>query len=43
MLQLFIQSGWLSVSGDSRALQVTPTGVRELDLFGKAPELEMAL
>ncbi|MBC2688235.1 MULTISPECIES: ArsR/SmtB family transcription factor [Pseudomonas] len=43
LLQLFIQSGWLSVSGDSRALQVTPTGVRELDLFGKAPELEMAL
>lgn len=43
LLQLFIQSGWLSVTGDSRSLQVTPIGVRELELFGNERELQMAL
>ncbi|NUU38528.1 helix-turn-helix transcriptional regulator [Pseudomonas sp. C2B4] len=43
LLQLFMQSGWLSLPNDSRALQVTPSGQREIHRFAKETELEMAL
>lgn len=43
MLQLFMQSGWLSLPNDSRALQVSTTGLRGINLFAKETELEMAL
>jgi DNA-binding transcriptional ArsR family regulator len=43
LLQLFMQSGWLSLPGDSRALQVTAAGQREIHRFAKETELEMAL
>jgi len=43
LLQLFMQSGWLSLSSDSRALQVTASGQREIHRFASETELEMAL
>lgn len=43
LLQLFIQSGWLSLPGDSRALQLTAAGQREIHRFAKEAELELAL
>jgi DNA-binding transcriptional ArsR family regulator len=43
LLQLFMQSGWLSLPMDSRALQLTPAGQREIHRFAKQTELEMAL
>jgi DNA-binding transcriptional ArsR family regulator len=43
LLQLFMQSGWLTLLIDSQALQITPTGQREIHLFAKQTELEMAL
>lgn len=43
LLQLFMQSGWLSLPNESRALQVTATGQREIGQFAKQTELEMAL
>lgn len=43
LLQLFMQSGWLSLPGDSRALQVTPSGQREIHRFARDTELEMVL
>ena len=43
LLQLFMQSGWLSLPGDSRALQVTAAGQREIHRFAKETELEIAL
>ena len=43
LLQLFIQSGWLSLPADSRALQVTAAGARELGRFATETELELAL
>ncbi|EJM80139.1 ArsR/SmtB family transcription factor [Pseudomonas sp. GM60] len=43
LLQLFMQSGWLSLPNDSRALHVTATGQREIHRFAKETELEMAL
>ncbi len=42
LLQLFMQSGWLSLPNDSRALQVTAAGQREIHRFAKETELEMA-
>ncbi|MDR9754871.1 helix-turn-helix transcriptional regulator [Pseudomonas sp. SZMC_28357] len=42
MLQLFLQSGWLSVPADSRALLVSPAGQREINQFAHRHELEMA-
>jgi hypothetical protein len=38
-----MQSGWLSLPMDSRALQLTPAGQREIHRFAKQTELEMAL
>jgi DNA-binding transcriptional ArsR family regulator len=43
LLQLFMQSGWLTLPHDSRALQLTATGQREIHRFAKETELEMAL
>ncbi|MNF37972.1 MULTISPECIES: helix-turn-helix transcriptional regulator [unclassified Pseudomonas] len=43
LLQLFIQSGWLSLPNDSRALVVTAAGARELERFARETELELAL
>ena len=43
LLQLFMQSGWLSLPNDSRALQVTASGQREIHRFALETELEMAL
>jgi DNA-binding transcriptional ArsR family regulator len=43
LLQLFMQSGWLSLPRDSRALHVTATGQREIHQFAREAELEMAL
>ena len=42
LLQLFMQSGWLTLPNDSRALQVTATGQREVHRFARETELEMA-
>jgi len=42
LLQLFMQSGWLTLPNDSRALQLTATGQRELHRFAKDTELELA-
>ncbi|UVK89126.1 ArsR family transcriptional regulator [Pseudomonas sp. B21-051] len=42
VLQLFMQSGWLALPKDSRALQVTPAGQREIQRFAKETELELA-
>ena len=43
LLQLFMQSGWLSLANDSRALQITVAGQREIHRFAKETELELAL
>jgi hypothetical protein len=43
LLQLFMQSGWLSLPNDSRALQVSASGQREIYRFALETELEMAL
>ena len=43
LLQLFMQSGWLSLHGDSRALQVSVAGQREIQRFVREAELELAL
>lgn len=43
MLQLFMQSGWLSLPNDSRALQVTALGQQEIHRFARQEDLEMAL
>jgi DNA-binding transcriptional ArsR family regulator/ribosomal protein S19E (S16A) len=43
LLQLFMQSGWLSLPNESRALQITAAGQREIHRFAKETELEMAL
>ncbi|MEB0046850.1 MULTISPECIES: helix-turn-helix transcriptional regulator [unclassified Pseudomonas] len=43
LLQLFMQSGWLSLPNDSRALQITAAGQREVERFAKQTEPEMAL
>ncbi|MHC8365064.1 ArsR/SmtB family transcription factor [Pseudomonas sp. ZT5P21] len=43
LLQLFMQSGWLSLPSDSRALHVTATGQREIQRFAKENELERVL
>ncbi|EXF91577.1 ArsR family transcriptional regulator [Pseudomonas fluorescens HK44] len=43
VLQLFMQSGWLNLPGDTRVLQITAAGQREIDQFAKEAELEMAL
>ncbi|MFJ2691913.1 transcriptional regulator [Pseudomonas sp. NPDC087336] len=43
LLQLFMQSGWLSLPVDSRALQLTAAGQKEIHRFAKQTELEMAL
>lgn len=42
LLQLFMQSGWLHIPGESRALQITAAGQREIAGFAKVTELEMA-
>ena len=42
LLQLFMQSGWLSIQGESRALQITAVGQREIARFAKVTELEVA-
>jgi DNA-binding transcriptional ArsR family regulator len=42
LLQLFLQSGWLSLPNESRALQVTAAGQREIHRFAKETELELA-
>ncbi|MHC8304049.1 ArsR/SmtB family transcription factor [Pseudomonas sp. PB3P13] len=42
LLQLFMQSGWLSLPNDSRALQITAAGQREIHRFAKETEREMA-
>ncbi|MBK5413497.1 ArsR/SmtB family transcription factor [Pseudomonas sp. TH31] len=42
LLQLFMQSGWLSLPNDSRALQITVAGQREVHCFAREAELEMA-
>ncbi|VVO44166.1 ArsR/SmtB family transcription factor [Pseudomonas fluorescens] len=41
LLQLFMQSGWLSIPSQSRALQITPLGQREIARFAKVTELQM--
>jgi DNA-binding transcriptional ArsR family regulator len=43
LLQLFMQSGWLSLPNDSRALQVTALGQQEIHRFARQETLEMAL
>ncbi|MDZ5431975.1 helix-turn-helix transcriptional regulator [Pseudomonas fluorescens] len=43
LLQLFMQSGWLSLPHDSRVLQVTVAGQHEIHRFAKETELEMVL
>ncbi|WP_085640941.1 MULTISPECIES: helix-turn-helix transcriptional regulator [unclassified Pseudomonas] len=42
LLQLFMQSGWLMLLNESRALQLTAAGQREIHRFVREPELEMA-
>lgn len=42
LLQLFMQSGWLTLPNDSRALQLTAAGQREIHRFAKETELEIA-
>jgi len=42
LLQLFMQSGWLSLPSDSRALQVTALGQQEIHRFARQESLEMA-
>lgn len=43
LLQLFMQSGWLVLPKDSRALQLTAAGQREIHRFACETKLEMAL
>ena len=43
LLQLFMQSGWLTLPNASRALQVTAIGQREIHRLATQGELEMAL
>ena len=43
LLQLFMQTGWLTLPNDSRALHITATGQREIQRFAQEAELEMAL
>lgn len=43
MLQLFMQSGWLTLPNDSRALQVTTLGQQEIHRFARQDAVEMAL
>jgi DNA-binding transcriptional ArsR family regulator len=43
VLQLFMQSGWLSLPNDSRALQITALGQEEIHRFARQDTLEMAL
>lgn len=42
LLQLFMQSGWLSLPNDSRALQVTVLGQQEIHRFATQDTVEMA-
>ncbi|SEI25000.1 helix-turn-helix domain-containing protein [Pseudomonas asplenii] len=42
LLQLFLQSGWLGVMEDSRALRISPNGERQIDKFAALVELELA-
>lgn len=42
LLQLFMQSGWLNIPGETRTLQITTVGQREIARFAKVTELEMA-
>ncbi|WP_338526323.1 helix-turn-helix transcriptional regulator [Pseudomonas batumici] len=42
LLQLFLQSGWLALREDSRALQVSALGQRQIDKLASEIELEMA-
>ncbi|PTT28180.1 helix-turn-helix transcriptional regulator [Pseudomonas sp. HMWF021] len=42
LLQLFMQSGWLTLPNDSRALQLTAAGLREIHQFARETELEPA-
>ncbi|MDI2593622.1 helix-turn-helix transcriptional regulator [Pseudomonas sp. 681] len=42
LLQLFMQSGWLVLPNDSRTLQITAAGQREIQHFARESELEMA-
>lgn len=43
LLQLFMQSGWLSLPNDSRALQVTTLGQQEIHRFARQDTVEMAI
>jgi DNA-binding transcriptional ArsR family regulator len=43
LLQLFMQSGWLTLPNDSRAVQVTAAGQREIHRFATEDEREMDL
>ncbi|MGX1172863.1 MULTISPECIES: ArsR/SmtB family transcription factor [Pseudomonas] len=43
LLQLFMQSGWLTLPNDSRALQVTTLGQQEIHRFARQDAVEMAL
>jgi hypothetical protein len=42
LLQLFMQSGWMSLPNESRALQLTAAGQREIHRFAQQTELEVA-
>ena len=42
LLQLFMQSGWLSLPNDSRAVQVTVLGQQEIHRFAEQETVEMA-
>ena len=41
LLQLFMQSGWLNLPDESRALQVTAAGQHEIAGFAKVTEMEL--
>jgi DNA-binding transcriptional ArsR family regulator len=41
LLQLFMQSGWVSVSNESPAVQITAAGQREIHRFAKESELQV--
>lgn len=43
LLQLFLQSGWLSLAKDSRTVQVTVSGQQAIPCFAREQALEMAL
>lgn len=38
LLKLFVQSGWVRVSDDSRAVHLTPAGIRGIEQIARAPE-----